>query len=740
MKQNLIPLFAIMAICFGSHMASGQLTTGIVAHWDFSNNANDISGNGNHGTGNNITYTTGKQGNANTAVRFTGNNSYITVPYKSNLNVTQFSICALVKVEGYYTGACQTSAILWRGSQWQNGYYSLIYFDNPYTISCSSRDTSKNVFAGQIANLIATPSPTQWQYTPTIVSQRWYCVITTFDGTYSKIYVDGALKSTYTVSAGSIGSSTEGLGIGANRFGGSSSYPYWMTGVVDDLRIYNRVLSSQDISAYCNLFPSANTPKVFIPQPLSPEQFCAEETINVPYDVTQPFYPGNIFSAELSDAAGSFTSPVVIGSVMATGAGVINCTIPKGTPPGNMYRIRVTASSPVDISADNGVNLTVKPTPTLNASSNAPVCIGDSLLLNATYSPTGTIIDWNGPGGYNASGDTVVKHNIDYVDSGNYIAKANYNGCIVYDTVNVFVGNLKFDLGNDTTICGDSIVLDPGITQAQYLWQDGSTGNTYVAKKTGRFTVIGTLGTCTHSDTIDIDVLNLNATLPNDTFICPGDKITISIEDTFDTYKWNIVGVGSTPSVILNTAGTYWVEVTKSNCTDVDSIKLSIYKPGIMLGNDTVLCNDESITLNAQSIGGSRYTWQNGSTEQTYVVRSSGTFSVTVENICGRFTDDINVAFEECHCNPIIPTAFSPNNDGLNDDIGPKFLCDPYFYKFTIANRWGQVIFSSKTKGEKWDGTYKGKPAQIGTYYYLYQVTDKKGRDYKQKGDITLLR
>ncbi|MGZ4059786.1 MAG: T9SS type B sorting domain-containing protein, partial [Bacteroidia bacterium] len=101
--------------------------------------------------------------------------------------------------------------------------------------------------------------------------------------------------------------------------------------------------------------------------------FCACSTVNVPFTSTGTFTAGNIYTAQLSNAAGSFAAPVAIGTLASTASsGTIACTIPCGTPTGSGYRIRVISSAPPVTGTDNGVNLTI----------NAPAV--------ATFSYTGT--------------------------------------------------------------------------------------------------------------------------------------------------------------------------------------------------------------------------------------------------------------------------------------------------------------------------------------------------------------
>lgn len=88
--------------------------------------------------------------------------------------------------------------------------------------------------------------------------------------------------------------------------------------------------------------------------------FCADSAVSVPFTVTGTFNNGNTFTAQLSDAAGSFASPAAIGSLAGTASGTINATIPAGTPAGTGYRIRVIGDNPATTGTDNGSNLEVK--------------------------------------------------------------------------------------------------------------------------------------------------------------------------------------------------------------------------------------------------------------------------------------------------------------------------------------------------------------------------------------------
>ena len=86
---------------------------------------------------------------------------------------------------------------------------------------------------------------------------------------------------------------------------------------------------------------------------------CAGSSFAVPYTANGYVDAGNVFTAQLSNASGSFAAAVNIGAVTATQSGNINATIPAGTPAGSGYRVRVVSGNPALAAADNGENITV---------------------------------------------------------------------------------------------------------------------------------------------------------------------------------------------------------------------------------------------------------------------------------------------------------------------------------------------------------------------------------------------
>ncbi len=92
------------------------------------------------------------------------------------------------------------------------------------------------------------------------------------------------------------------------------------------------------------------------------------------------------------------------------------------------------------------------------------------------------------------------------------------------------------------------------------------------------------------------------------------------------------------------------------------------------------------------------------------------------------------------NCEIFIASAFSPNNDGINDIFKPMFYCTLHEYKFAIYDRFRGLLFYTTNQDEGWDGYNKTEKMGIGVYEYLvfYKVNPNDEQQHKY-GNITLL-
>lgn len=85
-----------------------------------------------------------------------------------------------------------------------------------------------------------------------------------------------------------------------------------------------------------------------------------------------------------------------------------------------------------------------------------------------------------------------------------------------------------------------------------------------------------------------------------------------------------------------------------------------------------------------------------------------------------------------------VPTAFSPNSDGLNDTFGAVGEGIEK-YKLTVYNRWGEAIFHSQNPDVKWDGIHEGKRVPFGTYNYELLAYGKEFGQVHKTGSVTVI-
>ncbi|MCD4744997.1 MAG: hypothetical protein K8R58_01720, partial [Bacteroidales bacterium] len=199
----------------------------------------------------------------------------------------------------------------------------------------------------------------------------------------------------------------------------------------------------------------------------------------------------------------------------------------------------------------------------------------------------------------------------------------------------------EINLGNDTSLCyGDSLILNAGAGYESYFWQDGSADSTYIAYTTGIYWVeVTDINGCTAIDSIIITFFPLpEINLGNDTSFCYGEFIILNAGSGFISYLWQD---GSTDSTyIADTSGIYWVKVTNPCGFAIDSIVITVFpSPEINLENDTSICFGDSLILNAGA-GYESYLWQDGSTDSTYIVDTTGIYWIEVSNEYGCITRD----------------------------------------------------------------------------------------------------
>jgi gliding motility-associated-like protein len=175
--------------------------------------------------------------------------------------------------------------------------------------------------------------------------------------------------------------------------------------------------------------------------------------------------------------------------------------------------------------------------------------------------------------------------------------------------------------------------------------------------------------------------------------------------------------------------------------------KISLSYTSLEPQQGDLLCVLDSVRLSAE--GGENYMYFNefnefiGSGEFVDVILPTTQnlfYAVGFSEFGCSDTTRIMIEAQPC-CDLLMPNAFTPNNDGLNDFLGPVTFGNPENYRLVIFNRYGDLVFESYKVNDKWDGYYKdGQKADAGTYFYVLTGTCYDGTPIQMKGDITLIR
>ena len=261
---------------------------------------------------------------------------------------------------------------------------------------------------------------------------------------------------------------------------------------------------------------------------------------------------------------------------------------------------------------------------------------------------------------------------------------------------------------------------------------------------------------CYRRDTVSVTLSIRNPQLTpvqKDTAICFGDHIDFHASGGVN-YVWfptdglscaNCADPVATPATTI----TYHVAIFDTyGCSDTLTRHVVVHPlPVVYAGPDTTIIYGTPLQLNSNTPGGLYYLWDpvTGLNDAnvpnpiaTPEVTTVYTLIVVDTNLC-RSSDSVKVTVRtDIPVN--IPSAFSPNGDGLNDVFHIANLRFQKLVEFRVFNRWGQEVFSTNDNTKGWDGTSKGTAQEMGVYNYVIRVAWPDGHVETYKGDVTLVR
>ena len=244
-KFLLLSIF-ISAICINAkaQVPSYVPTNGLVAWYPFNGNANDVSGNNLNGTNNGATLTSDRAGNTNSAYSFNGTSNYIDVADNNLLDFTnQYSISGWIYTTATSGNSSSRTIVSKAKNSTQTGLSLNLDNLQSYKITADNTD-------GSGAHLIVSDT------IPTL--NKWYHTVLTYDGTNLQIYINGQLAKS-TAATISLLNSTHSLTIGSQQI----SLNDYFSGKIDDIGLWNRALTQQEITALNNASPCTQIVNVY---------------------------------------------------------------------------------------------------------------------------------------------------------------------------------------------------------------------------------------------------------------------------------------------------------------------------------------------------------------------------------------------------------------------------------------------------------------------------------------------
>ena len=342
------------------------------------------------------------------------------------------------------------------------------------------------------------------------------------------------------------------------------------------------------------------------------------------------------------------------------------------------------------------------------------------------------------------------------------------NGCKNTDSVLVRVLDfIKVDAGKDTTICaGDPVQLNIQTEALNFLWKTSSEEIVAPVKnpivqpqKTTQYFIKANLGKCEDKDSVQVKTVPYPIAIAGkDTIVCFGEKIQLKGKVTGSKYLWSPSGTLSNPAILQPIAVTYTSTYYVLSVSDTlgckkivsDTVLVTVALPvKAFAGNDTAILVNQPLQLSAT--GGAFYSWSpefglsNPSIANPIAMIQDPIDSiryrvnVSIPGGCSA-TDDIVVKIYNTGPDIFIPTAFTPNQDGLNDILKPFPVGIQQFLYFTVYNRWGQLMYTSKEINKGWDGKFAGLPQPSGTYVFSAEGIDYLGKRILKKGTTVLIR
>ncbi len=247
------------------------------------------------------------------------------------------------------------------------------------------------------------------------------------------------------------------------------------------------------------------------------------------------------------------------------------------------------------------------------------------------------------------------------------------------------------------------------------------------------------------------------------TFYCPDEELNVrfQVQDASNSIQWYRDGApitGATQTVYtpgtLSTS-TYWAQLQKNGCTDQTRQYLITRTPfpkaDFKVEHPLNCTNTPVLMTNTSTIAGGialTYEWHfsdgtvanTADVSRTFTVDGDYIVKLIVRSAYGCADSTQQVIHVLPTCTVFLPTAFTPNGDGLNDVLRPVISGVRTLKNFSVFNRYGNLVFRTNKEGEGWDGTYHGEKLSSDVFVWLLEYITLDDKKILRKGTVTLIR
>lgn len=400
------------------------------------------------------------------------------------------------------------------------------------------------------------------------------------------------------------------------------------------------------------------------------------------------------------------------------------------------------------VGCDSVITTTLNVIQPVYGSQNISICLGQSYFAGGNWQTQSgiyndTLVGFAGCDSILTTDLQVIMplyHNVSVsICSG----QSYYAGGMFQTQAGTYHDTLAAASGCDSIVVTDLSVINPVFSNVNAAICEGQTYFVQGAFQTNPGIYSDTLQSYLGCDSIITTQLTVNqnpvVNLGNDISICEGTTLLLNAGSNFQNYVWQDLSTSSSYSA--STSGTFWVRVTDVNdCIGSDTLTiLNIFPtPKNFLPADSAVCGKISRQIDVP--GFNSYHWNDGSLSSSLTVSSSGIYWVQVQDQNGCFGTDSIIFETVCEESVLMPNAFTPNRDGLNDIFKPVLLDDIIDFEMKIFNRWGKIIFYTKDPDIGWNGEDATTPVPIGEYVWTVQYKNDSGEEKFRKGAVTLLR